>query len=248
MTVADRWLRDRWDTVYPRVDDDALFRKNALNCLADRMAIVDAVRRAPIVSHRQLGVVTLRDFDLATGQIAPAETDTTVATSAQIEAALSGTPFDQLSGLAGRLAAAKAALLNVVATMQSHGGFESAPGFDALLKPLDRMEKLLADHLASRPGTAPATPGDGAVPDEGASTAGTGADRGEIRSRQDAIRAIDAAASYFRRNEPSSPVPLLLDRAKRLVSKTFMEVLEDIVPDSVAQAKLIGGIRADEGQ
>jgi type VI secretion system protein ImpA len=39
-----------------------------------------------------------------------------------------------------------------------------------------------------------------------------------------------------------------LDRAKRLVSKTFMEVLEDLAPDGVMQAKLAGGIRGDDGQ
>jgi type VI secretion system protein ImpA len=70
---------------------------------------------------------------------------------------------------------------------------------------------------------------------------------GNIKSRQDAIRALDAAAAFFRKNEPSSPVPLLIDRAKRLVSKSFLEVLEDIAPDSMTQAKLIGGIKGDEG-
>ncbi len=53
---------------------------------------------------------------------------------------------------------------------------------------------------------------------------------GAIRSRQDAIRALDAVAEFFRRNEPSSPIPLFVDRAKRLVSKDFLEVLADIAP------------------
>ena len=39
-----------------------------------------------------------------------------------------------------------------------------------------------------------------------------------------------------------------MERAKRLVSKTFMEVLEDLAPDGVTQAKLVGGIRGDDGQ
>jgi len=68
----------------------------------------------------------------------------------------------------------------------------------------------------------------------------------DIRTRQDAIRAIDAVAEFFRSHEPSSPVPLFLERAKRLISKSFMEVLEDIAPDSLTQAKLIGGIKGDE--
>ena len=70
----------------------------------------------------------------------------------------------------------------------------------------------------------------------------------DVNSRQDAIRALEAISAWFRAHEPSSPVPLLLDRAKRLVSKSFMEVLADIAPDGVVQAKLIGGIQNDEGQ
>jgi type VI secretion system protein ImpA len=41
---------------------------------------------------------------------------------------------------------------------------------------------------------------------------------------------------------------LFLERAKRLISKSFLEVLEDIAPDSLSQAKLVGGVKSDEGQ
>src|ERR1700759_4329827 len=65
ITVADRWLTDHWDAVFPRIDDDAILRRNALNSFADRMAIVDAVRRTTVLSHRQLGAFCLRDLELA---------------------------------------------------------------------------------------------------------------------------------------------------------------------------------------
>ena len=63
-----------------------------------------------------------------------------------------------------------------------------------------------------------------------------------ISSREDAIRALDAVADFFRRAEPSSPVPLVVDRAKRLVSKNFLEVLEDIAPGGLDQARSAGRI------
>jgi type VI secretion system protein ImpA len=66
---------------------------------------------------------------------------------------------------------------------------------------------------------------------------------GAIKSRQDAIRSLDAVADFFRHAEPSSPIPLLLERAKRLVSKDFLEVLADIAPEAVAQARAAGGLR-----
>jgi type VI secretion system protein ImpA len=51
---------------------------------------------------------------------------------------------------------------------------------------------------------------------------------------------------YFRRNEPSSPIPLFVDRAKRLVAKDFLEVLADIAPDALAQARVAGGVPQPE--
>jgi type VI secretion system protein ImpA len=245
IAVADSWLTQHWDLVFPRVDEDAVLRKNALNCFADRMAVVDAVRRAPIVAHRQFGAFCLRDLELSTGQLAPTEADTNPPTSAQMDATLAGTSVEELSALAGQLTAATGALRNIVSAMQNRGGYESAPDLDPVLKPLARMEKLCTDQLQTRmPGTETVSGEAGGESDGARAAPGSG----EIKSRQDAIRAIDAAATFFRKNEPSSPVPLLLDRAKRLVSKTFMEVLEDLAPDGVMQAKLVGGIRGDDGQ
>jgi type VI secretion system protein ImpA len=57
------------------------------------------------------------------------------------------------------------------------------------------------------------------------------------------MRALDAVAVYFRKNEPSSPVPLIVERAKRMVSMSFLEVLEDLAPDAVDQAKRAAGVR-----
>jgi len=77
---------------------------------------------------------------------------------------------------------------------------------------------------------------------DGAAAGGGGAGVGEIRSREDVVRVLDRLSEYFRKNEPSSPVPLLLQRAKRLVSKDFMEILRDLTPDGVSQAEKLGGV------
>ena len=69
LKVAAHWLTTWPDAVYPRVDDDAILRRNALNNFADRMAIIDGVRRAPLLVHRQLGPLSIRDIEIATNQI-----------------------------------------------------------------------------------------------------------------------------------------------------------------------------------
>ena len=66
---------------------------------------------------------------------------------------------------------------------------------------------------------------------------------GAIASREDAIRALEAVATFFRSNEPSSPIPFLVERAKRLISRDFFEVLADITPDAVSSAKSAVGLR-----
>src|SRR3569833_123110 len=95
LPVAERWLTEQWALVFPRVDEDAVLRKNALNCFADRMAVIDPLRRAPIATHRQLGTFSLRDIELANGQLRPGDTDTEVPSSAQIEATLAGSPVEE---------------------------------------------------------------------------------------------------------------------------------------------------------
>jgi type VI secretion system protein ImpA len=128
--------------------------------------------------------------------------------------------------------------------MQARADAESAPDFDGLLRPLLRIDKLLTEHLPKNA----ATQQSGSNAGSGESPAmATGAVT-DIKSSQDAIRALEAVAAYFRSHEPSSPVPMFVDRARRLVSKSFIEALEDIAPDGLSQAKLIGGIKNDPGQ
>jgi type VI secretion system protein ImpA len=250
ITIADRWLGEHWDEVFPRIDDDAILRRNALNSFADRMAIIDAVRRATVLSNRQMGSFSLRDLELATGQLTPTDTDTSAPSMSQIEAIVAATSPAELSQLSGALQAGMGSLRNIIATMQARAQTDAAPDFDGLLRPLSRIDKLLKDHIPAGAvgdgATAAAVAANDADP-RAAPAMATGSVT-DIRSSQDAIRALDAVAAYFRSHEPSSPVPMFLERAKRLVSKSFIEVLADIAPDGLNQARLIGGIKNDEGQ
>jgi type VI secretion system protein ImpA len=138
---------------------------------------------------------------------------------------------------------ALAALNTVDQTMRREGGVEAAPNFEPLSSLLKKAEFVLRTRLTIHPEAA-----SDANPDEGAAEAektGSGAviAVGAIKSREDAIRALEAAAEFFRRNEPSSPIPLFLDRAKRLVSKDFLEVLADVAPDALPQARSAGGLK-----
>lgn len=239
LKVASHWIESFWPQLYPVIDEDALARKNALNCLADPMAIVERLRRMPLVESRQHGRFGLRDIDLATGVIQPGPNDAKPE-EAPINAAFAEMALDQLTALQQGATGAMAALNAIDAKMRAEGGPEIAPSFDPLSAQLVKMSKLLRAQLAARPDASPQA--DGAADGEMVTAGAVGA----IRSRQDAIRALDAVADFFKRTEPSSPIPLFLERAKRLVSKDFLEVLADIAPEALAVARAAGGLKDGE--
>ena len=242
LNVASEWLTAHWSQVYPLVDEDAILRRNALNCFADSMAIVDRLRRIPLVSSRQHGTFSLRDIDLATRQMQPVDGDAVVDEN-QINAAFDAAPLDELTRLQDSVATAAASVRRIDATMRDAAGSEATPAFDALSTQLVKMNQTLRARLASRSNGNGA---EGAADAPADSNGSAGAvPTGVIRSRQDAIRALDAISAFYRQAEPSSPIPLLLERAKRLVSKDFLEVLADIAPDAVATARAAGGLKSE---
>jgi type VI secretion system protein ImpA len=184
----------------------------------------------------------LRDFEIATGQVPKPEGEE-VPDEAAMRAVLMASSPDELTALQSSVKSALDALKAIETKMRDEGGSEAAPTFDPLVTQLVQLQRLLNEGLGSHPGAANA-PAAGA---DGAPAANTGTARSgslqAINSRQDAIVALDAVASYFRLNEPSSPIPLFIERAKRLVAKDFLEVLADIAPDAVSQARSAGGLR-----
>jgi type VI secretion system protein ImpA len=239
LDAASQWLNDYWVQVHPVIDEDALARLNALNCLADPMAVVDRVRRVPLVESRRHGKFSLRDVEAAAGQVALGPTETRP-DEAAVQSAFSEMEADKLRELEQVATSAIAALNRIDEKMRSAAGIEFAPNFTPLRVQFSKLVHVCHEQLAKRSSV------DGGASDEPAA-AQTGSQPGSvggpIKSRQDAIRALDSVADFFRRHEPSSPIPLIVDRAKRLVSKDFLEVLADIAPDAVATARSAAGLK-----
>jgi len=64
---------------------------------------------------------------------------------------------------------------------------------------------------------------------------------GQITSNQDVVKALDMIIVFYEQNEPSSPVPLLLKRAKRLVGRSFVDIIRNLSPDALSQVQMISG-------
>jgi len=246
LRVAAAWLGDWFEAVYPRVDEDIYFRTNALNNFNDRLAIVDALRRTPLLSTRSTGPISLRHIELATGVIPVNKQDGTPINEGEINAAFGAAPLTDLLAQAEAVKRALEALGQIDAKMLAAGGVEATPNFDgrsdkekhvSLRHQLKRIQDIVRTHVAAHPDAAPGEAGTAA--DDAAAPGGLG----PIRTRQDAIRALDAVTMFFESTEPSSPVPLFIERAKRLIARNFLEVLQDIVPDALNAARAAGGIR-----
>jgi type VI secretion system protein ImpA len=74
---------------------------------------------------------------------------------------------------------------------------------------------------------------DGAT-DSGGSAPSTKSYR--VLSRAQALAMLESVQRYFRHTEPSSPVPMLCERARALAERDFMGVLEDVLPKSALKA------------
>ena len=129
----------------------------------------------------------------------------------------------------------------------------SAPDFVKLNKILEEMdafmEKQLEGRVVSEPSVTEQTSDTSVAghpqPAESISTQ-TERPMGMINNRQDVIRSLDQICTYYQQNEPGSPVPLLLKRARRLVEKDFFEIMQDLGLDSAAQIKtLFSGDKED---
>src|SRR5258705_533651 len=128
LTVASQWLQTYWTETYPLVDDDAILRRNALNCFADQMAVVDRFRRLPLVKSRQHGSFGLREIEIATGLQQPGEADQRH-DEAQINAAFGEVPVEDLKQLRQCAVDAAAALKAIGAAMSAGARIEATPDF-----------------------------------------------------------------------------------------------------------------------
>ena len=66
-----------------------------------------------------------------------------------------------------------------------------------------------------------------------------------IRSRDDVVKLLDLICRYYELNEPASPVPLICQRAKSMVTMNFIDLLASLAPGGVPEAKNVLGIKDD---
>lgn len=252
-----------WPTVHPELDaDDDNDPTERINILAslvsspgqtgDPVRFRSRFREMPLVRSPMFGAISMRDVQRADAGEAAAAGGPDAAT---IQAVAMDTDLEALVAARDHLVSARGRLAAIDQALTEHVGAASAVDFSDVLHEVDEATGIVRRWLTLRGhvdgGPAADAAGDPAVaaPDgaAGGSVAAAVAAAppppppGSINGSGDVIAAIGRIMEYYRDNEPSSPVPLVLDAARSLVSRNFVEISSILTPDTVQVLQQIKG-------
>ncbi len=253
IALLRRSIETFWDSIHPQLDpdddNDPLERINIIVSLSppeasyqDPMRFRERIMAAALCNSKQMGSFGLRDILLATGDLPiPEGEDITVTDIAVINGAFEDTAIEELQATRQAVANCVEHVTALDTFLTETVGAGSAPNMDSLKATLQQA-LTYTDEALERRGY-----GTGDAAEEG--EAGEGAAKaspGTINSDQDVLQALDRIMQYYERKEPSSPVPLVLKRAKRLVGKSFVDIIRDLSPDAMSQVRMVSGEKDGE--
>ena len=252
-------LRDMWDSVYPRLDpdddNDPTERLNSLVMLSpepgafsDPVMFISrfrALRLVPALPYSLRDhLISINEFEAADGQVFDPQL---------ISGELMQVPLEEVekqAALAKELKETVEALC-AAADEKVQGGH--GLNMNSLLAEIGKLCKFYASQIQASGGKAASgAEEEGAAEDAPPQAAAAPAAGGSVNiasykpgNRAEALLMLRKGAEYFQRNEPNSPIPLLVNRALRFSEMSFIDLLEDIVPDALSQGKKILGFREE---
>ena len=251
-------LERYWDTLWPRLDpddnNDPLERMNIISFLSppagiygDPLGFMQRLGEVPLCNSRQLGRFGLRDIQIARGELSTPAGKTAPGLAA-IEGAFRDTSTEDIEAAAVAAGQAAKHIDAIDSLITQRVGAGKAVNLDPARKVMKEICSCIANFSGGLGG---ALAGGSAGQVAAGTTGGPGAApaiAGEIHSTDDVVRVLDLICAYYQRVEPSSPVPLLLRRARGLVRKSFMEIIQDLNPEALHQIQVISGPLGDGSQ
>ena len=238
-------LERHWDTLHPQLDasdnNDPTMRLNALDPLVDddsavvNNSVVVDLRAAPLGANRNS--ITVRQIELAFGKVDPLPGESAPSEAGALQG-IRDAGGDTTATLAA-MSACHEHVRGIEAIIGAKVGASRGPD----LKTLRNVTESLARAAQAAGGETLARGADGSGATAGGSVHGGVA--GSIATRDDALQALDRVCDWIERHEPTNPAPLLIRRAKRLMTKNFMDIIRDLAPDGLSQVERIAGVDSE---
>jgi type VI secretion system protein ImpA len=256
-------LETYWDSLWPNLDpdddNDPTERVNLLSAISpppdafnDPLKIKERVLDMPATSSRQMGRFTLREMLKASGDLPLTEEESKSPPDLKlIRGALDDSPQEWRAALHDDLLKSRDHLTQIESLLANKVGSHRAPNFDVLKNILRLAIKVIAPSITGGEQNDGGAAGDA----DQAASAGDGSSApsratgpsmsGDVNSQADVVRVLGKIIEYYARAEPSSPVPVLLERAKALVGLSFADIVKNLTPAGFKQLQVFIG-QSDE--
>ena len=245
-------LEQYWANVHPELDaeddDDPTMRLSAMSGLVAPEFLVE-LRNVPLLRSRTFGNISLRHL-LGTGS----DEGGSNLDAASVEAAFRQAQPAELKELTRQLDQCLGHWAAAEGVFEAHG--VTGMYWSAVRRVLRQAKEAVEQRTASDDEEGETEMSDaGFEPEQPEISSGSrsaseanasGLRSGGIQSRADVVRCLDQICGYYARYEPSSPLPLLLERCKKLVNMSFLEIVRDLAPDGVSQVESLAGKAAEE--
>jgi type VI secretion system protein ImpA len=251
MTLLQKSLEQYWEVIYPLLDpeddNDPTERVNIIAAMLtpsgsasdDPMQFHRRLKQAALCQSPRLGRFGYQDFAAPASEV---EGEKKI-DAGQVEAAFRDTPPEFLESVHTAIQESIAAAEGMDEFLTRTISNSRAPDWSPLLGVLKDLRKALVPYLPQ--GVAEPEGEDGAPAAAGGAGPMAVSIPGTINSRQDVMKALDRICDFYAKTEPSSPVPLLLKRAQRMAGMSFLEIINDLTPDSIQQVNLVAGIKPE---
>ncbi len=250
LTLIKTAIETRWDTIHPQLDpdddNDPTERINVLMSLCDHETLLKSLQQTPLLESKLLGRFNFRDLSIASGKSTATSNEKAV-NQATIDGAVQDCEIGHLQQTFEAITSSLESINQLEALVTDYVGVSEAPSFTELRVFLKESKSFLATALEAR-GIGDDEPITEEAYEEGeaVSVLSTKSISGAINNNQDVIKTLNLVCDYYKKNEPSSPIPLFIERAIRLVGMNFMDVLKDLAPAGIDEAKFILGKQHDD--
>lgn len=254
LELLSKTLQNYWDTLYPQLDPDdnldPLERVNIISGLASPIATygdpykyLEKLNSVPLCQSGSLGRLS---FSSLPAKTAAGEKSNEVI---QAEAAFRDTPPDVLQATFSAIERSIEAVAAIETFLDTTIGASKSPNLDPLSRQLKEIQKAVSLYSGATPSVSTSMETSSEI-SQGTPVSSvavsaalpTGTVSG-IHSRADVIKALDLICDYYRVAEPSSPIPLLVQRARRLVEGDFLTIINELAPESLANLRSVTGVK-----